>query len=101
MTRIVVCVLLLCACVRCAEKANGEPAPVIRPQPSERCGEACDRMAALGCDEAKPVEDVDGGLTSCAEFCKYLTANGVAWNLDCLVLVSTCDEIELKCNRAQ
>jgi hypothetical protein len=88
-------VLLLVACQH--EVRSGEPAPVIRPQPADKCGAACARMALLSCEEASPVT-TDAGTISCEEMCRYLSANGVALDLDCVSTVASCVEIDTKCN---
>lgn len=86
---------LLFACAGPGE----DPAPHVTPVCGiELCGEACTHMAELGCEEGTPVELPDGGSMSCSEFCQYEHENGVYWNTECIVSITTCEQIESKCN---
>jgi hypothetical protein len=96
---------LLTCCAHCGQhvKSDGlgpEPEPVIRPQPSSLCGQACQHLEELGCEEGKPLPVEDGGVQSCSELCEYQSANGIDWKLACLTGVRTCEEIESVCNPA-
>ena len=99
----------------CACSSQNDPAPVIRPQPgSELCEQACDHIGpgGLNCAEGLPVLlppdeqgtvecEPDAGVKeciSCTEFCVEQHRSGIYWNTECILNVSTCEQIESVCN---
>ena len=56
------------------------------------CADACNHMAILGCEEAKPTPK---GAT-CVEVCENVQNSGVmTWNLDCLMGTKSCAQVDV------
>ena len=77
--------------------------PVPPPNPpvdTDKCGEMCDHLKQLGCEEGEPVynNDLAGPEgtpnQSCADNCTELQDKGFFVNPRCVAQVKTCEEIE-------
>lgn len=58
--------------------------------PSAGCEQACQRLGELGCEEALPLPDG----TSCASFCDQTERAGHALDVECVMRVESCEEID-------
>lgn len=77
--------------------------PVPPPNPpvdTDKCGEMCDHLKKLGCEEGEDLynNDLPGPNgepnQSCADNCKELQDKGFFVNPRCVAQVKTCEEIE-------
>lgn len=77
--------------------------PVPPPNPpvdTDKCGEMCDHLKKLGCEEGGDLynNDLPGPdgepNQSCADNCKELQDKGFFVNPRCVAQVTTCEEIE-------
>jgi hypothetical protein len=81
---------------------KGPTAPV-QPTDIHLCGEACDKLQLLNCEEAKDIVLLDGTKISCTKWCTDLETNMSVWlNPSCILtdVVKTCSDIE-KCAPTQ
>lgn len=91
--------LTLVACPKYDREAPS-PSPMVVPD-TELCGKACHHLQALKCEEAQDVYDsdipgpVDVPNTTCESFCKVSQERGAFLNPRCLLLVPSCDKIEV------
>jgi hypothetical protein len=94
---------LVCLALTGCPVAGGAEPPTPPPTPppdTNLCGQMCDHLASLGCEESKPVYNsdkpgpVDVPNQTCQDFCQEIQADGVAVNPRCVSLVTACDQIE-------
>ena len=96
MSRFVFLLLILAGCSP-IDPVTPSPIPVVD---TDLCGQMCDHLATLNCEEGQPVynNDLAGPKDvpnqSCTDFCKELQDKGVPVNPRCVSTVKTCDEIE-------
>ena len=88
-----VAVILMANFLAGASCFRNNPDPVDPPVPSEGCAGACAQMQKLGCPEGEPLEDG----TTCAKFCTDTEAAGHAMNTECIIKVSSCEELKTSC----
>lgn len=111
-----IALLLTFTLMGCASCGNSIVSPPLPPDTAQ-CGEACDKMAAMGCEEGMPVPvpvdsvecqdkgkivaEEDGGVVcevSCKAFCEATQASYVWLNPSCIIKnVERCEDIEPKC----
>lgn len=67
----------------------------VHPAPlgGSTCELACAHLQELHCQEGEKLEDG----TSCIDWCNYETKNGHAMNTGCVVTITTCQEMNTKC----
>jgi hypothetical protein len=79
------------------------PAPPPAPAPlpdSDLCGQMCQHLLELGCEEGKPVynNDLPGPPDvpnqSCEDFCKEMQTKGIPINPKCVATAPACAQIE-------
>lgn len=57
----------------------------------EPCERACQRLAALGCEEAQPTDDG----ASCVDVCSNVEGSGaVTLDPECVVQIAQCEDID-------
>ena len=83
----------------CPPQPNQSPNPLPVPD-SDLCGQMCDHLIQLGCDEGRPFYDSDlpgqRGIPNedCETFCQKQQANGIYLNPKCVIQAKSCLEIE-------
>jgi len=73
--------------------------PIVHPTPVDpgdrwMCGDACEHLRTLGCEEGKPLQDG----TSCEDFCETTQDSGHALRPSCVVTITKCAELDTKCS---
>ena len=117
MKKIITTALAIAAIVVACKPANNPPTP--NPPPpvpnASDCSEACDHLKYLGCEEGNPIDvgtpckvDSDCGppmscsalgqcMITCTAWCTDLMSKGVDMNPTCVKDISSCSELETKC----
>jgi len=88
-----VAVILMANFLAGASCFRNNPDPVDPPVPSEGCAGACAHMLKLECPEGAPLEDG----TTCETFCTNTEAAGHALDTECVMGVTSCEELHSVC----
>jgi hypothetical protein len=67
--------------------------PKPEAQPNATCAQACAHLAELGCPEAKSLPDG----TTCQVFCENTQDAGHALDAGCVLTISKCEELNVRC----
>lgn len=95
-------VTVLSGCPHTTDRESPSPAPITPPD-TDLCERMCQHIGPMGlkCEEGEPVYDSDKPgpkdvpNETCAEFCKTSQGLGAFLNPRCVMLVPSCDQIEV------
>jgi hypothetical protein len=98
-------VLILSACnssqTQSGPNISGSNPNIVVQSDISFCKAGCEKLMSLpgpdgkiGCLEARPIIEKDGGKTTCEEFCTITEKNGRALDPKCWTTLQSCDEIE-------